>query len=415
MTTNSSASGWSKRLPILALFAANAISMVGNMLAFVAIPWFVLQTTHSAAQTGVTGFFAALAAVAAGLLGGTIIDRLGFKPTSIIADLASAVAFGLIPFLYSTIGLEFWQLLVLVFLGNLLDAPGTTARESLIPDLAQAAGMSLERASAGVQAVERGSRLVGAPLAGILIAFIGTGNVMWLDSISFLASALIVTLAVPARRAHHVKPAASYLSEQKAGIQFIVGDRLIFAIVATVMITNFLDAPLGAVIYPVYARQFFGSALDLGLIIGASGGGALLGAVLFAVFSHRLSRRILFFGGFAIIAFHFWAMALVPPLWVIILVQLVSGLAAGPINPVISTISYERIPADLRGRVLGTITAGAYIAIPLGVLLGGYVLEVLDIRLVLAVLGVFYLLTVAVGYVSPATRAMNIKLRPDNS
>lgn len=399
----------SKRLPILALFAANAISMVGNMLAFVAIPWFVLQTTGSAAQTGLTGFFAALAAVVAGFLGGTIVDRLGFKPTSVIADLASAVAFGLIPLLYSTIGLEFWTLLLLVFVGNLLDAPGTTARESLIPDLAKPAGMSLERASAGIQAVERGSRLIGAPLAGILIAFIGTANVMWLDSISFLASALIVALTVPAMRAHAHEPAGSYLAEQRQGIRFILSDGLILALVVTVMITNFLDAPLGAVIYPVYAKQFFGTAVDLGLIIGASGGGALLGAVLFAAFSHHLSRRALFFGGFAIFALHFWIMSLVPSLWIILLVQLVSGLAVGPINPVMSTIAYERIPSDLRGRVLGTITAGAYIAIPLGVLLGGFVLEWLDIRLVLGLLGLFYMLTIAAGYVNPATREMSGK------
>src|SRR5512142_427633 len=155
------------------LFTANAISMVGNMLAFVAIPWFVLQTTRSAAQTGVTGFFSALASVVAGFFGGTVVDRLGFKRTSISADLACAIAFGLIPLLYATSGLQFWQLLVLVFAGNLLDAPGTTARKALIPDLAKLAGMSLERASAGIQSVERGSRLLGAPLAGILIALIG--------------------------------------------------------------------------------------------------------------------------------------------------------------------------------------------------------------------------------------------------
>lgn len=400
---------WGKTLPIAALFAANAISMVGNMLAFVAIPWFVFLTTGSAAQTGLTGFFAALASVAAAFFGGAVVDRLGFKRTSIIADLASAGAFALIPLLHSTIGLQFWELLVLVFVGNLLDAPGTTARESLIPDLANAAGMSLERASAGIQAVERGSRLLGAPLAGVLIAFIGTGSVLWLDAISFLISALIVLRAVPAIGAHREKPSDRYLEELKAGVQFITRDRLILAIVIIVMVTNFLDAPLGGVIYPVFAKRFFGSAVDLGLIIGANGGGALLGAVLFASFGHRLSRRALFFGGFAIVALHFWVMAIVPSIWIILLVQLVSGLAAGPINPIISTITYERIPVNLRGRVLGTITAGAYVAIPVGVLLGGYLLEWIDIRVVLGIIGVFYLATVVAAMFSPAAREMNAK------
>jgi hypothetical protein len=69
-----------KRAPIIALFAANAISMVGNVLATVAIPWFVLQTTGSAAQTGITGFFTILPVIIAGFLGGALIDRLRYRP-----------------------------------------------------------------------------------------------------------------------------------------------------------------------------------------------------------------------------------------------------------------------------------------------------------------------------------------------
>ena len=87
------------RMPIMALFTANAISMVGNMFAAIAIPWFVLQTTHSATQTGITGFFNVLPIVLAGLLGGALIDRIGYKGTSIIADLMSGITVLLIPVL----------------------------------------------------------------------------------------------------------------------------------------------------------------------------------------------------------------------------------------------------------------------------------------------------------------------------
>ena len=165
-------------LPIYSLFAANAISLVGNMLTNIAIPWFVLQTTGSATQTGITGFFTILPVVISGLLGGALIDRLGYKPISIIADLASGFTVALIPVFYFTIGLPFWLLMVLVFLGALLDAPGSTARASMIPELAEMAGMPIERATSTNQLVERSSRLVGAPLAGLLIASLGTANVL---------------------------------------------------------------------------------------------------------------------------------------------------------------------------------------------------------------------------------------------
>jgi MFS family permease len=122
-----------RRAPILALLGTNAVSETGNVLAFVAIPWFVLQTTGSAARTGLTGAAFLLAAVMAGLFGGPIVDRTGFKRASIVADLAGAVTVALIPLLYHTTGLLFWQLLVLVFLGGSWTRPGTRPARASSP------------------------------------------------------------------------------------------------------------------------------------------------------------------------------------------------------------------------------------------------------------------------------------------
>src|SRR4051794_26415121 len=113
-----------RRVPIIALLAANAISMVGNSLGIVAIPWFVLETTGSAARTGVVAFATVLPTVLAAILGGALVDRVGNKRISVIADLVSAGTVACIPLLHHTVGIAFWQLVLLVFLGALLDAPG---------------------------------------------------------------------------------------------------------------------------------------------------------------------------------------------------------------------------------------------------------------------------------------------------
>src|SRR5262245_18904323 len=114
------------RRPFVALLTANAISGTGNWLTIVAIPWFVLLSTGSAAQTGITGCFTLLPVVLASLFGGAVVDRLGFKRASIASDLASGVTVALIPLLYALGLLEFWVLLALTFLGALLDALGAT-------------------------------------------------------------------------------------------------------------------------------------------------------------------------------------------------------------------------------------------------------------------------------------------------
>src|SRR5688572_31002634 len=233
-------------IPLYSLFIANAISLVGNVFSLIAIPWFVLQTTGSATQTGITGFFTILPVVLAGFFGGTLIDRLGYKRTSIIADYASGITTALIPLLYATIGLEFWQLLVLVFLGALLDAPGSTARSALLPELAEQAGMPIERATSLIHVIERGARLVGAPLAGLLIGLMGTANVLWLNAASFVVSAAIIGLMIPTiTPATEETKSGKYFEELKDGLRFIARDKLILSIVVMVMLTNFLDAIFG--------------------------------------------------------------------------------------------------------------------------------------------------------------------------
>lgn len=399
-------------LPLYSLFLANAISLAGNVITLIAIPWFVLQTTGSAAKTGITGFFSILPVVLAGFLGGAIVDRLGYKRTSIISDLASGFTVALIPILHFTIGLEFWQLMALVFLGALLDTPGGTARAALLPELAEQAGMPIERVTSLTHVIERSARLVGAPLAGLLIGLIGTANVLWLDAASFFISAAIVWILVPRiRLAHETEnKAGNYLDELKDGLRFIAQDRLILSIVIMVMLTNFLDAIFGGVLQPVYVKEQYGDALNLGLLVSANGGGAVIGGLIFAAIGHRLPRHATFVGAFLLTGLRFWVYVLYPPVWILIVVTLVCSIGAGPLNPIIGAIEFERIPSHMRGRVFGAITAGAWIAMPLGMLLGGILTERLGTFVMLIGMTIAYFITTGSMAFIPAMKEMNRKI-----
>ena len=403
--------------PIISLFTANAISLVGNMLSAIAIPWFVLQTTGSATQTGVTGFFTVFPVVLAGFFGGTLVDRLGYKRTSIIADIASGLTTALIPLFYFTIGLEFWQLMVLVFLGALLDAPGSTARSALVPELAAAAQMPLERATSLIHIIERSARLVGAPLGGLLIALIGTENVLWLDAASFFISACIVAVTIKVHLFEHheeKQPAGRYFDELHQGLRFIFEDKLLLAIVTMVMATNFLDAVFGGVVQPVFVKQVYGEALDLGLLIAANGGGAVIGALIFSAVGLRLPRHAVFVFGFVLTSFKFFLYATYPPLWVALIFVVISSMGAGPLNPIIGAVEYERVSKNMRGRVGGAVSAGAWSAMPLGMLVGGVLTEQLGVRAMLLGLGFIYFVTTASMAFIPAMKEMNRKETADH-
>ena len=380
----------SNRLPLYGLLAANAISQVGNTLAYLAIPWFVLQVTGSAGKTGLTVAAGALPVIIAGVFGGALVDRFGDKRMSILSDIASSLAVLAVPLLYHTVGLAFWQLLVLVFLGGILDAPGTIARRSLYPELAHAGAVSLERANAVYQVVYRSAGLIGPPLAGVLIAAIGPSNLLWIDAASFVLSAGIVAVAVPsgtvtAEAAQEAQP-SSYLQEVAEGFRFIRRDPLILAMTVTFSIGGLLAEPLYPVLLPVYAREVFGSAVDLGFMFAALAAGSLGGNGLYLLLGSRLPRRAMMIGGFTVRALTFWVLVLMPPLPIIVASIVVNALFLEPVNPLSMTIMQERVPAGMRGRVFGAIAAIGTCTLPVGMVVYGSLADALGLRSTLVIL-----------------------------
>jgi MFS family permease len=397
----------SRRAPLYALYAADTISLAGNAVAQLAIPWFVLTTTGSATLTALAVFFNFLPIVLSGFLGGVVVDRLGFRATSIVADIASSVAVAAIPLLHSTVGLELWALMALVFIGALLDAPGATARAALLPDLVEAAGTRMERASGIRGAIQQSSILVGAPIGGVLVATVGATDALWLNAASFLFSAALVALFVPRPAAREdAKESTGFFTELAEGMRFIWNQRVLRALVLTVLVSNLIEAPF-PVVMAVFAEETYGSAADLGIMYGVFGGAALIGSLAYSSIGHRLPRRRTFLYCFASIPLIYLVLATLPTLPVALVALAVVGLAAGPINPLIFTIVAEIVPVHLRGRVFGAVRAGAWASIPLGILIGGVLVSTIGVAATFLAIGVSYTALVAYGFFNPAFREMD--------
>lgn len=405
-----------KTTPLYTLFFTSLVSVTGNMMSAVAIPWFVLQTTGSPAQAGITAFFSVLPIVIAGALGGTLIDRVGYKRISVLADFFSGLTMLLIPVLHLTVGLQFWQLLVLVFLGNLLDAPGQAARTAMLPELAQAASMKLERATGITQVISRSTMMVGAPLSGLLIALTSAPIVLVINAATFLISAVGIQLFIPAdiHKVEKQEEPVSYWQDLRAGFQFVREDRLIFTIVMVVMITNMIDEALFGLTLPVFARDIYGDVQSLGAMVGVFGASAVLGTLIYSRWGTQLPKRWLFTVCFILLSLRFFLFMLLPPLWLMLVFIGVTGLACGPLNPIIDVFIFERVPQQMRARVFGFITAGVLIAIPVGAVVAGYMLEWLGLVPTLFIFGLIYLVTTSSLIFLPAMREMD-EIRLDKS
>ncbi|MFE6963992.1 MFS transporter [Agromyces sp. NPDC057679] len=373
--------GARRRLPLVANLAAALFSLGGNAIALVALPIIALTQTGSPLAAGVVGVFATVPLVIGGALGGVLVDRFGYRLSSIVADLASAVTVLAIPILHATVGLPFGAMLALVFLGGLLDPPGDTAKTSMTPDLAKLAHWPIERAAGAQAAVQRTAMMLGAGTAGALVAFLGPMPALVVDAGGFVVSALLVLCFVPRR------PGAEEAREPDAadpaprggfmeGLRFVASSPLLRAIVLLVTLTNAIDAAGMTVLKPLYATEVLGDPAQLGFMVGCFAAGALTGSVLFGAVGHRFSGRVMFAVCFLIAGtVPYLTMALGAPAPVLLPVLALSGLAAGAINPMISTAMYGLIPDGMRARVFGVTTAGVAATMPLGAFLGGLAAE----------------------------------------
>jgi MFS family permease len=157
---------------------------------------------------------------------------------------------------------------------------------------------------------------------------------------------------------------------------------------------------------PAYIKSIFHSALPFGLLIAALGGAAFVGTLIFGAIGHHLPRRLTLGIGYTIGgALRFWVF-LLPILPLLIVWQIIAGLAIAPINPLIDTVLQERLPVEMRARVFGTINAGVLAGVPLGTFASGYLVAWLGFPITLLLMGALYLATTLSLLINPATRTM---------
>jgi MFS family permease len=153
--------------------------------------------------------------------------------------------------------------------------------------------------------------------------------------------------------------AEGYLAQLRAGYAFLWRTPLVRALVVMVLVTNTLDAGMGGVLMPVYADRVLGSVVALGLMAGVMGMTALGGTLVFAWIGHRLPRVATLVAGFTLGGpSRFFLLAAMPGIGPAVVGFAIAGAGIGPVNPILGTLSYERVPPELRARVFGALSAG---------------------------------------------------------
>ena len=410
-----------RRLPLYGWLTAEAISLLGTRVSMIAIPWLVLVTTGSPTQTGLVAVAEITPMVALKAAGGPLVDRVGPRRMAITADVLSMVAVGLIPLLHGADHLTFPVLLGLVAVAGALRGPGDAATSALIPALVERAEVPYERATGLSGAIERGSTMLGAALAGGLVAAIGPANAVAVDALSFGLCAVVLVVTTRSlegggkQREHSDQSdATSYAGELREGWDFLRRDPVLMSLCVMIAITNLLDLAWSAVLLPVWARESGAGVAAVGLVFAVWGGASMVGSVIAAAYGTRLPRFATYLVAFLVTGLpRFVLFALGVPLWAILAMCVVGGCFSGFLNPVLGAVQFERIPRAMVGRVTSLSNALCWSLMPFGGLLGGVLVSRFGLDPAIVIVGLAYFVTTMAPALLPSFRGMNRQVPAD--
>lgn len=390
-----------------ALLIANYVSWFGNGITIVAVPLYVLAKTGSTMAASVAGAANALPLVISGVAGGALVDRWGARRTSIAADALAGLCTLGVPLLDRFDAVPFAAVVGLLFLRSLFNAPASVARLTLLPLVAEAAGVSRQRANTLYQLAPRIALVFGPVVAGMLAAAVGPAEALALDALTFAVAAGLTGACVRTGAAAALG-SAPFLQEVRSGFGFVLGRRGLVTMMSIVAAMNFIDEAFIPVLLPVYSRDVLQDPRLIAWLLGANGLGAVVGTLLYLVVGHRLAglRWATFVACLAVLLATRLGLAALPGTAGASALLFVFGVASGPLNPVINTIVQEVTPAAFRGRVFGILGAIAFAVAPVGILVGGWMVVVSDLRTALLAFAGLYGVVLAIAWTSRGLRAL---------
>ncbi|MDX3477966.1 MFS transporter [Streptomyces scabiei] len=362
---------------------SHGLSLLGNTVASIALPWLVLLRTGDAAAVGLVAAASALPMLLSAVAGGVLIDRAGRRRLSIGADLASAACVAALPVVDGLLGLTVVWFVVLGVAGAVFDVPGMTAREALAPDIAEATGIGMERLAGLRESIAGGVVILAPAAAGGLIMLVDPATVLWLTA-GCSALAALVTLALPRTiGARSTAPAQGEETGLRAdlgrGLGVLRADRVLTTVTLVSAGSVAVLAPLQNLVLPVHLVGE-DSPGGFGVLVSLLAVGGIAGAGLYAALGTRWSRRTVFAVAQLTSTIGVAGLALLPPVPVMWAAAVLAGAGAGPLPALFLVLVTERIPEEVRGRVLGLQNAVSMTAVPLGTLAAGLAVDGIGLR-----------------------------------
>jgi MFS family permease len=350
-------------------FAGQSISLVGTWMQQIAMSWLVYRLTGSAFLLGIVSFAGSIPIFLVAPFAGLLADRWNRHRMLVVIQALAMIQALILAVLVLADVITVWEIVVLsIFLGviNAFDMP---IRQAFVVEMIDKRE-DLGNAIALNSSMFNGARLVGPSIAGLLIAAVGEGYCFLLNGLSYIA--VIVALLAMKRVPHTPELKRSRtLQTLKEGFVYSFGFPPIRSLLLLLALVSLMGMPQ-IVLMPIFATTILhGNSHTLGFLVGASGIGALVGAVYLA--SRKSVRglgRIIPLSA-AIFGLGLIALSFSRSVWPALLLMVVTGFGMivqmASSNTVLQTIVDE----DKRGRVMSLYAVSIRGMAPFGGLIAG--------------------------------------------
>ena len=353
-------------------FSGQLISLVGTWMQVVAQSWLIYRLTGSSLLLGTLGFLSQIPIFLLSPLGGFAADRWSRQRVVISTQIASMVLAFILAILTLTKHISIWEIMVLATLLGVVNAFDVPARQSFFIEMV--GRDDLLNAIALNSSMFNGARVAGPAIAGFLVARIGEGWCFFANGASYLAviAGLLMMRVDSVSRIEH---SGSPIEDVKEGFRFVRHTTPIRALILLVSLVSLVSLPF-TVLMPIFAdRILHGGPSAYGSLMGAIGGGAVVGALMLAMRQELrgLGNVVAYAAmGFSVTLILFGASRWY---WMSLVVLVPCGFSMMLQFGATNTLIQAMVPNRLRGRVMSVYSMMFLGVAPVGSLFAGAIAE----------------------------------------
>jgi MFS family permease len=344
------------------------ISLIGTWMQTTAQQWLVYKLTGSVAVLGVFGFASQVPMLLLAWMGGYVGDRYNRHHGVIVTQSLSMILAFVLAALTLTHLIREWHLIVIAFLAGIVNAFDVPIRQSFFVHMV--GKEDLPNAIALNSSIFNGARVVGPAIAGFAIVLLGEGWCFFLNGVSFVA-VLVALLMMRVEPTTKKPPDESPLRSFVQGFKFAMHDVPIRSALIMLCVLSMFGLQY-TVFLPIYAHDILhGGARALGLLMSAAGVGAVLGALQFAARTNYTGLARWIATTCTVCAVGLIVMSHASSFWLCATVLFIVGFAATSQMAATNTIIQQRVPDELRSRLMAVYATMFMGVQPIGALLAG--------------------------------------------